>query len=108
MSGSSEADAKGGQGSVGVAAVIPEPGGEVDRPGAAQHADDQVAQGRHDLGRGPGAHPGGVFCERGVAEVVQGLDLSSRLRLWDVTVEGFGEAGVDAGGAACQDLTVLT
>jgi DDE_Tnp_1-associated len=37
-------------------------------------------------------------------------DLSSRLRLWDVTVEGFGEAGVDAGGAAsgsCQSVAEL-
>jgi hypothetical protein len=41
-----------------------------------------------------------VLVEDHVTNPVQRLDLSSRLRLWDVTLEGFGEAGVDAGGAA--------
>jgi hypothetical protein len=54
-----------------MAAVIAERGGEVDRPGAAQHADGQVAQGRHDLRGGPGADPGGVLGEGDVPHVVQ-------------------------------------
>jgi hypothetical protein len=29
--------------------VLAQRGGEVDRPGAAQHADGEVAQARHDL-----------------------------------------------------------
>ena len=44
MSGSSEGDLEGGQGPGGVAGVVAQGGGEVDRPGAAQHADDEVAQ----------------------------------------------------------------
>jgi hypothetical protein len=65
MSGScnSEADSEGGQGSVGIAAVVAERGGEVDRPNVAEHAGGEVAQGCHDLRRGPGAELGGVFCE---------------------------------------------
>jgi hypothetical protein len=43
MSGSSEGDPEGGQGSGRVAGVVAQRGGEVDRPGAAQRADDQVA-----------------------------------------------------------------
>jgi hypothetical protein len=38
-----------------VAAVEPERGSEVERPGAPQHADGQVAQCRHDLRAGAGA-----------------------------------------------------
>jgi hypothetical protein len=41
MSGSSEGDPEGGEGSGGVAGVVTEGGGEVDRPGAAEHADGQ-------------------------------------------------------------------
>ena len=44
MSVSSEGDPEGGQGPGGVAGVVAQGGGEVDRPGPAQHADDQVAQ----------------------------------------------------------------
>jgi hypothetical protein len=74
MSGSSQTDPEGGQGSVGVAAVVTQRGGEVARPGAAEYADSQVAQGRHDLGRRPGPELGGVFCEGGIADVMQRLD----------------------------------
>jgi hypothetical protein len=38
-----EGDPEGGEGSGGVAGVVPQGSGEVDRPGAAQHADGQVA-----------------------------------------------------------------
>jgi hypothetical protein len=93
---------------VGVAGVAAQGSGDVDRPRPAQHSDRQVAQGRHDVGCGIGADLQGVLGEGGVADPVQAiLDLSSRLRLWDVIVEGFGEAGVDAGGAAsglCQSV----
>jgi hypothetical protein len=60
MSGSSEGDPEGGQGSGGVAGVVTEGSGEVDRPRPAEHADDQVAQARHDLRGGAGADLGGV------------------------------------------------
>jgi hypothetical protein len=49
-------------------------GGEVDRPGGAQHPDDQVAQGRHDAGAGAGVDLAGVLGEGDIAEVVQRLD----------------------------------
>jgi hypothetical protein len=60
MSVSSEPDPEGRQGSVGVAAVEPERGGEVDQPCPAQHANGQVAQAGHDLRGGPGSDLGGV------------------------------------------------
>jgi hypothetical protein len=94
-----------------VTGVVAEGGGQVDRPGPAERADGEVPQAGHDLRAGPGAQPGGVFAEGDVADPVQAvLDLSSRLRLWNVTVEGFGEAGVDTGGAApgsCQSVAEL-
>jgi hypothetical protein len=43
MSVSSESDSEGGQGSVWVAGVAASRGGDVDRRGPAEHADDQVA-----------------------------------------------------------------
>jgi hypothetical protein len=61
MSGSSEGDPEGGQGPGGVASVATEGGGEVDRPGAAEQADCEVAQAGHDLGAGPGPDLGGVL-----------------------------------------------
>jgi hypothetical protein len=54
MSVSSEADAEGGEWPVGVAAVVAQRGGEVDRPGPAERADGQVAQAGYDLRAGPG------------------------------------------------------
>jgi hypothetical protein len=39
----------------------------------AEHADGEVAQGCHDLRRGPGAELGGVCCEGDVADVVQAV-----------------------------------
>jgi hypothetical protein len=57
-----------------VAGVVAQRGGDVDGPGLAEHADDQVAQGRHDAGSGAGADLGGVLGEGGVADVVQPLD----------------------------------
>ncbi|HET6748206.1 MAG TPA: hypothetical protein VFL71_03010 [Actinomycetes bacterium] len=39
----------------------------------AEHADGEVAQGCHDLRRGPGAELGGVFCEGDVAHLVQSV-----------------------------------
>jgi hypothetical protein len=56
-----------------VAGVGVQRGGEVDRPGPAEHADDQVAQARHDLRAGPGAHPAAVLGKRHVADVVQAV-----------------------------------
>jgi hypothetical protein len=50
--GSSESDSEGGQGSVWVAGLAAERGGDVDRPGPAGHADDQVVQGCHDAWAG--------------------------------------------------------
>ena len=44
MSVSSEADPEGGQGSARVAGMAAWCGGEVDRPGAAEYTDRQVAQ----------------------------------------------------------------
>jgi hypothetical protein len=79
-------DAEGGQGPGGVAGVVAQRGGEVDRPGPAEHADDQVAQGRHDVGAGTGADLGGVLGEGNVAEVVQRLDRP-------VPAQQVGEAG---------------
>src|SRR4029450_6973986 len=98
MSGSSlaapERDAEGGQGSAWVAGVAAQRGGDVDRPCPAQHPDDQVAQRRHDVRAAAGADLGGILGEGGVAQVVQAvLDLSSRLRLWDVTVEASAKRG---------------
>ena len=74
MSVSSEADPEGGEGSAGVAGVAAQRGGDVDRPRPTGHADDQVAQDRHDVGGGAGADLGAVLGEGGVAEVVQRLD----------------------------------
>jgi hypothetical protein len=73
MSASSVApdrDAEGGEGSAWVASVAAQRGGDVDQARPAQHADDQVAQGRHDIGSGAGAELGGVLGEGGVAKVV--------------------------------------
>ena len=73
MSGSSGDDPEGGQGPGGVAGVVAEGGGEVDRPGAAQRADGQVAQAGHDVWAGAGSDPGGVLGKGGVANVVQAV-----------------------------------
>jgi hypothetical protein len=73
MSGSSGDDPEGGQGPGVVAGVVSEGGGEVDRPGAAQRTDGQVAQAGHDVWAGAGAHLGAVLGESGVAEVVQAV-----------------------------------
>ena len=53
MSVSSEGDPEGGKGSGGVAGVLAEGGGEVDRPRPAEHTDGEVAQAGHDLGAAP-------------------------------------------------------
>jgi len=74
MSVSSEADPEGGERSAGVAGVAAQRGGEVDRPRPTELADDQVAQGRHDVWGGAGADLGAVLGEGGVADVVQRLD----------------------------------
>jgi hypothetical protein len=73
MAGSSEADPEGGQGSVWVAAVVAQRSGEVDRPSAAQQADGQVAQGRHDLRAGPRPDLGVVLGKGHVPDVVQAV-----------------------------------
>jgi hypothetical protein len=54
--------------------VAAQRGGDVDRPGPAEHPDDQVAQAGHGVGSGAGADLGGILGEAGVAEVVQRLD----------------------------------
>jgi hypothetical protein len=71
--GSSEGDPKGREGSAWVAGVLAEGGGEVDRPGPAEGADDQVAQAGHDLRAGPGAQLGGVLGEGHVPHPVQAV-----------------------------------
>jgi hypothetical protein len=53
--------------------MVAERGGEVDRPSAAERADGEVAQARHDLGAGPGPGLGGVLGEGHIADVVQAV-----------------------------------
>jgi hypothetical protein len=79
--------------------VVAQRGGEVDRPGPAEHADDQVAQGRHDVWAGAGADLGAVLGEGGVAEVVYRLESLRRLRLWVVNKQGSSRWW---GGRACS------
>jgi hypothetical protein len=67
-------DAEGGQGPGGVAGVVAQRGGEVDRLcRPAEGADDEVAQASHDLRAGPGPDLGGVLGEGHVADVVQAV-----------------------------------
>ena len=73
MSGSSGDDPEGGQGPGGVAGVVSEGGGKVDRPAAAQRADGKVAQARHHLRAGPGPHRGGVLGEGHIPHPVQAV-----------------------------------
>ena len=73
MSGSSGDDPEGGQGPGGVAGVVSEGGGKVDRPAAAQRADGKVAQAGHDMRAGAAADLGAVLGEGGVADVVQAV-----------------------------------
>jgi hypothetical protein len=63
MSDSSEGDSEGGEGSGRVASVVAEGSAEVDRPGAAEHADRQVAKARHDVWAGAGPKLGSVLGE---------------------------------------------
>ena len=49
-------------------------GSDVDRPGPAEHPDDQVAQYRHNVWHGAGADLEGVLAQGDVADVVQRLD----------------------------------
>jgi hypothetical protein len=110
MSVSRACDAEQWQQSGGVAGVAAQGGGDVAVAAGAQDGDGEVAQAGHDVGSGAGSGLGAVLTEGDVADMVQRLDLSSRLRLWNVTVEGFGEAGVDTGGAApgsCQSIAEL-
>jgi hypothetical protein len=51
-----------------------EGGGEVDRPGLAQHPDGEVAQAGHDVRAGAGADLAGVLGEGGIPKVVERLD----------------------------------
>jgi hypothetical protein len=66
---------------VGVAGVLAEGGGEVDRPGVAERADDQVAQAGHDLRAGPGAQLGGVLGECHVPDVIKGFSIAKCPRM---------------------------
>jgi hypothetical protein len=61
MSGSSKGDPEGSERPRGVAIVVAQRGGKVDRPGSAEHADGEVAQARHDLRGGTGADLGAVL-----------------------------------------------
>jgi hypothetical protein len=79
--------------------VAAQRGGEVDRPRPTELADDQVAQGRHDVWGGAGADLGAVLGEGGVAEVVQRLESLRRLRLWVVNKQGSSRWW---GGRACS------
>jgi hypothetical protein len=56
-----------------VAAVVAQRGGEVDQPGPAERADDQVAQAGHDLRAGPGPDLGGVLGKGYILHVVQAV-----------------------------------
>jgi SEC-C motif len=73
MSVSSKADAEGGKWSAWVATVVAQRGGEVDRPGPAEHADDQVAQAGHDLRGSPGADLGAILGEGHIPDPVQAV-----------------------------------
>jgi len=73
MSVSSKADAEGGKWSPWVTAVVAQRGGEVDRPGPAEHAYDEVAQAGHDLRSGPGAELGAILGEGHIADPVQAV-----------------------------------
>jgi hypothetical protein len=53
MSGLSVGDSEGGEGPGRVGGVVTEGGGEVDRPGSAEHADGEVAQQAMTLGPVP-------------------------------------------------------
>jgi hypothetical protein len=53
--------------------VLAEGGAEVDRPGAAERANDQVAQAGHDLRAISGAQTGGVLGEGQIPDVVQAI-----------------------------------
>jgi hypothetical protein len=75
-------------------------GGEVDRAGPAEHANDQVAQAGHDLRGGAGAELGGVLGEGHVADPMQAvLEPLCRLRLWVVNKQGSSRWW---GGRACS------
>jgi hypothetical protein len=70
---SSEGDPEGGAWPGRVAGVLAEGGAEVDRPGAAERANDQVAQAGHDLRAISGAQTGGVLGEGHIPDVVQAI-----------------------------------
>jgi hypothetical protein len=86
MPGSCEGDPECGEGSGGVTGVVTEGSSEVDRPGAAEHTNDEVAQGRHDVRAAAAADLGGVLGIGDIADVVQRLD-------GPVPAQQIGEAG---------------
>ena len=69
-----------------VTGVVTEGSSEVDRPGAAEHTNDEVAQGRHDMRAAAAADLGGVLGIGDIADVVQRLD-------GPVAAQQIGEAG---------------
>jgi hypothetical protein len=73
MPGSCEDDPEGGQGSGGVAGVVTEGSSQVDRPGAAEHTNDEVAQARHRVWAATGPKLGSVLGEGDIADVVQAV-----------------------------------
>ena len=81
MSVSSEGDSEGVEWSAWVAAVVAERGSEVDWPGAAERADDQVAQAGHDLWAGPGPDLGGVLGEGHIADVCRPFSIAQCPRM---------------------------
>src|SRR5258708_38789236 len=95
-----------GEGPVHVAAGPAGGFGRVVPSGQVQGADGEVSEGGHGPRPGAGADGGVVFAVEGVADVVQGLHLSSRVRLWVVWGGVFGEFWVDSGGPAAYLVAV--
>ena len=80
--------------------------GDVQAAGIFEGRGDGRADGGQVDGPAAGAAGSGVFAGGHVADVVVRLDLSSRLRWWDMIRGVAGEFGVDAGGPAAGTVDV--